>query len=43
LADRVLFLHEGQARFFGTMEAMRASADPVLQEFLELDRLVLPA
>lgn len=42
LADRVLFLHEGRARFFGTMEAMRASADPVLREFLELDQLVLP-
>ena len=42
LADRVLFLHEGRARFFGTMEAMRASSDPVLREFLELDQLVLP-
>ena len=42
LADRVLFLHEGKARFFGTMEAMKASRDEVLQEFFELDRLVLP-
>lgn len=42
LADKVLFLHEGRARFFGTMEAMRASTDPVLREFLELDELVLP-
>ncbi len=42
LADRVLFLHEGHARFFGTMEAMRASEDPILKEFLELDQLVLP-
>ena len=42
LADRVLFLHEGQARFFGTMDAMRESNDPVLREFLELDQLVLP-
>jgi phospholipid/cholesterol/gamma-HCH transport system ATP-binding protein len=42
LADRVLFLHEGRARFFGTMEAMRASEDAVLREFLELDQLVLP-
>jgi len=42
LADRVLFLHEGRARFFGTMEEMRMSEDPVLQEFLELDQLVLP-
>ena len=42
LADRVLFLHEGHARFFGTVEEMRASQDPVLHEFLELDALVLP-
>ena len=42
LADRVLFLHEGRAEFFGTIEAMRATEDPVLREFLELDALVLP-
>lgn len=42
LADRILFLHEGRAQFFGTVEAMRESQDPVLREFLELDALVLP-
>ena len=42
LADRVVFLHEGKARFFGTVEEMHASNDPVLQEFLALDALVLP-
>jgi len=42
LADRVVFLHEGKARFFGTTEQMRASNDPVLCEFLSLDELVLP-
>ena len=42
LADRVVFLHEGTARFFGTMEQMRASRDPVICEFLALDELVLP-
>lgn len=42
LADRVVFLHEGKAHFFGTMDEMRKSADPVLQEFLLLDELVLP-
>ena len=42
LADRVVFLHEGKARFFGTTEQMRASHDPVLCEFLSLDELVLP-
>lgn len=43
LADRVLFLHEGKARFFGTMEEMKQTADPILQEFLELDQLILPS
>ena len=43
LADRVVFLHEGEARFFGTMPEMERSDDPVLQEFLALDELVLPA
>ncbi len=42
LADRVVFLHEGKARFFGTMEEMEASKDEILQEFLSLDSLVLP-
>ena len=42
LADRVVFLHEGTVHFFGTTEEMRASKDPVLQEFLALDELVLP-
>jgi phospholipid/cholesterol/gamma-HCH transport system ATP-binding protein len=43
LADRVVFLHEGKARFFGTMQEMEASDDEILQEFLSLDSLVLPA
>jgi phospholipid/cholesterol/gamma-HCH transport system ATP-binding protein len=42
LADRVVFLHDGAASFFGTMEEMDASQDPVIREFLELDQLVLP-
>ena len=42
LADRVVFLHQGEARFFGTMEEMERSDDPILQEFLTLDQLVLP-
>jgi phospholipid/cholesterol/gamma-HCH transport system ATP-binding protein len=42
LADRVVFLHEGAARFFGTMAEMERSDDPILQEFLTLDALVLP-
>jgi phospholipid/cholesterol/gamma-HCH transport system ATP-binding protein len=43
LADRVVFLHQGEARFFGTMEEMERSEDPILKEFLTLDELVLPA
>lgn len=43
LADRVVFLHEGKAIFFGTMSEWQRSDNPVLQEFLKLDELVLPA
>ena len=43
LADRVVFLHQGEARFFGTMEEMERKDDPILQEFLRMDALVLPA
>jgi phospholipid/cholesterol/gamma-HCH transport system ATP-binding protein len=43
LADRVVFLHQGTARFFGTMQEMEQKDDEVLQEFLAQDALVLPA
>ncbi|MBW4038050.1 MAG: ATP-binding cassette domain-containing protein [Acidobacteria bacterium] len=42
LADRLMFLHEGTVRFFGTTEEMRRSTDPVLREFFSMDELVLP-
>jgi phospholipid/cholesterol/gamma-HCH transport system ATP-binding protein len=42
LADRVVFLHEGTALFFGTMDEMRKSEEPVIREFFELDELALP-
>ncbi len=42
LADRVLFLHEGKARFFGTIDEMKASDDEILHQFFSLDELVLP-
>jgi phospholipid/cholesterol/gamma-HCH transport system ATP-binding protein len=42
LADRVVFLHAGKAHFFGTMEEMEKSDDPILREFLQLDELVMP-
>ncbi|MBN9615352.1 MAG: ATP-binding cassette domain-containing protein [Acidobacteriales bacterium] len=42
LADRVVLLHGGKAHFFGTMEEMEQSHDPILQEFLALDELTVP-
>jgi phospholipid/cholesterol/gamma-HCH transport system ATP-binding protein len=43
LADRVVFLHEGRAIFFGTYPEMEQSREPIIQEFLELDELKLEA
>src|SRR5271167_1878300 len=43
LAERVMFLHEGRAIFFGTYADMEKSAEPIIQEFLELDELKLDA
>jgi phospholipid/cholesterol/gamma-HCH transport system ATP-binding protein len=43
LADRVLFLHEGRVHFFGSVEELHRTTDPVLKEFLELDERTLPA
>jgi phospholipid/cholesterol/gamma-HCH transport system ATP-binding protein len=42
LADRIVFLHQGQARFFGTVAELEKTTDPVLQEFLSFDELILP-
>jgi phospholipid/cholesterol/gamma-HCH transport system ATP-binding protein len=42
LADRVLFLHQARAVFFGTMKEMEQSQEEVVRQFLELDELVLP-
>lgn len=42
LADRLVFLHQGEARFFGTLAEMEQSDDEVLREFFTLDELVLP-
>src|SRR4051812_16619964 len=39
LADRILFLHEARAIFFGTFEEMERSSEPIVREFLELDEL----
>ncbi len=43
LADKIVFLHGGEAIFFGTMEEMEKSDHPILKEFLTLDELLLPA
>jgi phospholipid/cholesterol/gamma-HCH transport system ATP-binding protein len=42
LADRLVFLHEGRVRFFGTTAEMRATDDPILHEFFSMDELVVP-
>lgn len=43
LADRVVFLHEGRAIFFGPYAYMERSQERIIQEFLELDELKLEA
>ncbi len=42
LADRIVFLHEARAIFFGTYAEMARSTDATLMQFLRLDELVLP-
>jgi phospholipid/cholesterol/gamma-HCH transport system ATP-binding protein len=43
LANRVVFLHEARAIFFGTYPEMEKSDQAIIQEFLELDELKLEA
>jgi phospholipid/cholesterol/gamma-HCH transport system ATP-binding protein len=42
LADTVLFLHQGQASFFGPLKDFLTSNDPNIKQFLELDAYLLP-
>src|SRR5271169_6083143 len=42
LADRVVFLNQGKAAFFGTMDEMARCEHPLVREFLELDQLIVP-
>src|SRR5437588_6936511 len=42
LGDRIKFLHEARAVFFGTAKQMEESDDPIVQQFLELDKLISP-
>jgi len=41
LADRVVFLYEAKAVFFGTYAELEKSTVPIVQEFLQLDELKL--
>jgi phospholipid/cholesterol/gamma-HCH transport system ATP-binding protein len=43
LADRIVFLHEARAIFFGTYKEMEKSDHPIIHEFLELDEVKLEA
>jgi phospholipid/cholesterol/gamma-HCH transport system ATP-binding protein len=42
LADTVLFLHQGRAKFFGPLKEFLASKDPDIRQFLLLDEYKLP-
>jgi phospholipid/cholesterol/gamma-HCH transport system ATP-binding protein len=41
VASRIVFLHEAKVLFFGTYADMEHCNQPIIQEFLELDELVL--
>jgi phospholipid/cholesterol/gamma-HCH transport system ATP-binding protein len=43
LADQVLFLDQGRARFFGPLQGFLASPDSHIQQFLTLDAYLLPS
>jgi phospholipid/cholesterol/gamma-HCH transport system ATP-binding protein len=43
LADSVLFLDQGKARFFGPFKDFQASPDPVIRQFLALDAYLVPS
>jgi phospholipid/cholesterol/gamma-HCH transport system ATP-binding protein len=43
LANRVVFLYEARAIFFGTYAEMEKCREPIVQEFLELDELKIKA
>jgi phospholipid/cholesterol/gamma-HCH transport system ATP-binding protein len=43
LADQVLFLDQGRARFFGPLQGFMESTNPHIQQFLTLDAYLLPS
>jgi phospholipid/cholesterol/gamma-HCH transport system ATP-binding protein len=42
LADKVLFLDQGRASYFGPLKGFLESTEPNIQQFLTLDAYVLP-
>ena len=40
VADRVVFLHQGKVAFFGDPHDLYRSSEPVIHEFLELDKVI---
>jgi phospholipid/cholesterol/gamma-HCH transport system ATP-binding protein len=40
VADKVVFLHDGQVIYFGATQDLETSDHPFIQEFLEMDRIV---
>ena len=40
VADRVVFLHKGYVAFFGPLPDLYRSQEPIIQEFLELDKVI---
>jgi phospholipid/cholesterol/gamma-HCH transport system ATP-binding protein len=43
LADMVLFLHQGRALYFGSLQGFLDSTDPHIQQFKALDAYTLPS
>jgi phospholipid/cholesterol/gamma-HCH transport system ATP-binding protein len=41
LANRIVFLHEAKVLFFGTYPELERCQEPIVQEFLEMDQLVV--
>jgi phospholipid/cholesterol/gamma-HCH transport system ATP-binding protein len=41
VANRIVFLHEAKVLFFGTYQDMEKCEEPIVQEFLELDKVSL--
>jgi phospholipid/cholesterol/gamma-HCH transport system ATP-binding protein len=43
LADKVLFLDQGRASYFGPLKGFLESSETHIQQFLTLDAYVLPS